>query len=63
MITALHAVLLIPAIAVVVLVFVPNYRVGAALNMLAAGLTFMAGASLLFDPHYRTDLHSYRVLL
>jgi hydrogenase-4 component F len=54
--TPLHGILLIPAIAVVVLVFVPNYRIGAALNMLAAGLTFVAGASLLFDPRYRTDI-------
>ena len=54
--TPLHGILLIPAIAVVVLVFVPSYRIGAMLNMLAAGLTFMAGASLLFDSHNRTDI-------
>jgi len=56
LLTPLHGILLIPAIAVVVLVFVPSYRIGAMLNMLAAGLTFMAGASLLFDPRYRTDI-------
>ena len=56
LLTPLHGIMLIPAIAVVVLVFVPSYRIGAMLNMLAAGLTFMAGASLLFDPRYRTDI-------
>jgi hydrogenase-4 component F len=52
----LHAILLIPAIAMVVLAFVPNYRFGAFLNMLAAGLTFMAGASLLFAEKFRSDI-------
>jgi hydrogenase-4 component F len=55
-ITALDAVLLIPAVAVVVLVFIRSYRIGAMLNMLAAGLTFMAGASLLFQPQFRSDI-------
>ena len=49
MITPLHAILLIPAVAVVLLALIPSYRIGAFLNMLAAGLTFMAGASLLFQ--------------
>jgi hydrogenase-4 component F len=52
----LLAILVIPAAAVVVLVFVPSYRIGATINMLAAGLTFMAGASLLFNPAQRTDI-------
>ena len=56
MITPLHAILLIPAVAVVLLAVIPGYRIGAFLNMLAAGLTFMAGASLLFQPPYRTDI-------
>ena len=56
MITPLHAILLIPAVAVVLLALIPSYRIGAFLNMLAAGLTFMAGASLLFQPAYRTDI-------
>jgi hydrogenase-4 component F len=54
--TPLYAILAIPAVAVVVLAFVPNYRFGAFLNMLAAGLTFMAGASLLFDTQFRSDV-------
>ena len=40
----------------VLLALVPSYRIGAFLNMLAAGLTFMAGASLLFQSAYRTDI-------
>jgi hydrogenase-4 component F len=55
-IAPLHAVLLIPAAAVVVLALVPGYRLGAALNMLASGLTFVAGVMLLFDPNSRTDI-------
>jgi len=55
-ITPLHAILLIPAVAVVLLALIPSYRIGAFLNMLAAGLTFMAGASLLFQSAYRTDI-------
>jgi hydrogenase-4 component F len=54
--TPLHGILLIPAIAVFVLAIVPGYRLGAFLNMLAAGLTFMAGASLLFDTPFRNDI-------
>jgi hydrogenase-4 component F len=55
-ITPLHAILLIPAVAVVLLALIPSYRFGAFLNMLASGLTFMAGASLLFQPAYRSDI-------
>jgi len=56
MIAPAHAVVLIPGIAVVVLAAVPNYRVGAWLNILASGLTFAAGVSLLFAPRLRTDI-------
>jgi hydrogenase-4 component F len=56
MIGPLHGILLIPAAAVVLLALIPSYRIGAMVNMLAAGLTFLAGASLLFDGHYRTDI-------
>jgi len=40
----------------VVLVLIPSYRIGAVLNMLASGLTFMAGASLLLVDRYRSDI-------
>jgi hydrogenase-4 component F len=52
----LHGILAIPAAAVVLLALIPSYRVGAIVNMLAAGLTFMAGASLLLRPGYRSDI-------
>ena len=38
MITPLEAILWIPAVAIPLLALVPNYRVGAALNVLASGL-------------------------
>ena len=52
----LQVVLLVPAVAVVLLAFVPNYKVGAALNVLASGLAFAAGVGLLFAPRIRTDV-------
>ena len=52
----LFAILWIPAVAVVVLAFVPSYRLGAALNVLASGLTFAAGVALLFAGHVRGDI-------
>jgi len=55
-VTALDAVLLIPALGVLVLAFVTNYRVGALLNVLASGATFAAGVSLLFAERWRSDL-------
>lgn len=55
-ITPLDAILWIPAVAVVVLAFVPNYRIGAALNVIAAGLTFGAGVALLFAERERSDI-------
>ena len=56
MIAPLDLVLWVPAVAVVVLAFVENYRVGAALNVLASGTTFVAGVSLLFADRVRTDI-------
>jgi hydrogenase-4 component F len=50
------AVLLIPAIAVPILALIANYRAGAALNMLASGLTLAAAVSLLFGERTRSDL-------
>ena len=50
----LLAILVIPAVAVIVLAVVPGYRLGATLNMLASGLTFMAGVSLLFAERQRS---------
>jgi hydrogenase-4 component F len=55
-IAPLDAILWIPAAAVVILMFVPNYRIGAALNVLAAGLTFGAGVLLLFTERVRSDI-------
>jgi len=49
-------VLLIPAIAIPILAFVSSYRLGAAINVIASGLTFAAGVSLLFVERVRTDL-------
>ncbi len=55
-ITPLQAVAVIPAAAVVILAVIPGYRFGAFINVLASGLTFFAGASLLLNPRYRTDI-------
>ena len=44
--TPLHAILLIPPAAAILLAFIPSYRLGAAINILAAGLTFAFSASL-----------------
>ncbi len=56
MIAPLDALLWIPAVAVPVLALVANYRLGAALNILASGLTFAAGVSLLFAERARSDV-------
>ncbi len=48
--------LLIPAVAVPVLALVANYRLGAALNVIACALTFAAGVALLFAPRVRSEL-------
>jgi hydrogenase-4 component F len=55
-ITPLDAILWIPAVAIPLLALVPNYRVGAALNVLASGLVFAAGVSLLFVERARSDI-------
>ena len=46
---AILAVLAIPALAAALLAFLPNYRIGAAVNVAAAFFTFLAAASLLFQ--------------
>jgi hydrogenase-4 component F len=55
-ISALGVLLLIPAIAVPLLALVANYRLGAALNVIACGLAFGAGVALLFGERARSDL-------
>jgi len=55
-IAPLDAILWIPAVAVVVLSFVPSYRLGAAVNVLASGLTFAAGLALLVTERTRSDI-------
>jgi len=55
-IAPVDAILWIPAAAVVILAFVPNYRLGAALNVVATGLTFGAGVLLLFTDRFRSDI-------
>jgi len=56
MITPLDVVLGVPALAVLLLAFVRNYRIGAGINVVASGLTFAAGVSLLFAPRLRSDI-------
>ncbi len=46
---AILAVLAVPALAAGLLAFLPNYRIGAAVNVAAAFFTFLAAASLLFQ--------------
>ncbi len=53
---ALEALLLIPAIAVPVLALVSDYRLGSIINVIACGLTFVAGVALLFAAPGRGDL-------
>jgi hydrogenase-4 component F len=52
----LHAIFAIPALAIFVLVLVPNYRVGAAINIFASAASFLAALSLLFVERIRTDI-------
>jgi hydrogenase-4 component F len=52
----IEALLCIPAIAVPLLGVIPGYRLGAVLNVIASGLTFVAGLSLLFAPRVRSDI-------
>jgi hydrogenase-4 component F len=55
-VTPVDALLWIPVVAVPLLALLANYRLGAALNVLASGLTFAAGVSLLFADRVRTDI-------
>jgi hydrogenase-4 component F len=55
-IAPLDAILWIPAVAVVVLSLVSSYRLGAAINVLASGLTFAAGLALLVTERTRSDI-------
>jgi len=52
----LHLMLLIPAVAVVILALVPNYRLGAAINVLAAGATFAVSVLLLSGERLRGEI-------
>jgi hydrogenase-4 component F len=55
-ITPVGALLCIPVLAIPLLALIANYRIGAALNVLASGLTFAAGVSLLFAERARGDI-------
>jgi hydrogenase-4 component F len=55
-ISPVDALLIIPGIAVPILALVRNYRLGAALNVIASGASFVAGVLLLFAPRSRSDL-------
>jgi hydrogenase-4 component F len=55
-IAPVYALLWIPVVAIPLLALIANYRVGAALNVLASGLTFAAGVSLLFAERVRSDV-------
>ena len=54
--SAVDALLITPAIAIPILALVSNYRLGAALNVIASGLSFAAGVALLFTPRIRSEL-------
>jgi hydrogenase-4 component F len=56
LIPSVALVLLLPALAVPVLALISNYRLSAAVNVLASGLTMLAGISLLFSVRVRDDL-------
>lgn len=53
--TPLDVVLLVPAVATVLLAVLPGYRLGAALNVVACGLTLFAAAGLLQAERVRSD--------
>jgi len=55
-ISPLEAVLYVPAAAVILLAFIPNYRAGAILNVLACALTFLGGVALLVSDRFRSDI-------
>jgi hydrogenase-4 component F len=52
----LYATLLVPALAALLLAWIADYRWGALINIVASGLTFTAGVSLLLVPRVRTDV-------
>src|SRR5215831_9916118 len=56
MIGPVEAILVIPAVAIPILALVSDYRLGAALNILASALTLSAAVALLFTAHPRSDL-------
>jgi len=53
--TPLDMVLLVPAIATALLAILPGYRLGAAINVVACGLTFFASVGLLQAERVRSD--------
>lgn len=53
--TPLDAVLLVPVVAMVLLAILPGYRLGAAINVAACGLTFFASIGLLDSERVRSD--------
>jgi len=55
-ITPLEVILWVPALAMVLLGFVANYRLGALINILACAITFAAGIALLFAKRAHTDI-------
>jgi len=55
-IAPLYLILLIPFVAALLLALIANYRWGAWINILACGLTFAAGVSLLFVERVRSDV-------
>jgi hydrogenase-4 component F len=54
--SGLHAIFAIPAVAVFLLVLIPNYRLGTAVNIFACAASFLAALSLLFVERIRTDI-------
>ena len=55
-ISPVDVLLAVPVVAIVVLATVSNYRIGAALNIMACAISFLAAAALPFTRHPRTDL-------
>ena len=56
MITPAEIVVWVPAVAMVLLAFIANYRIGAAINVIASGASFAAGVALLFVERVRTEI-------
>jgi hydrogenase-4 component F len=46
----------VPGVALVLLALISNYRLGAAVNIIACGVTFAAAVALLFVPRVRSDI-------